>query len=485
MTLLAFITRIWRFGKWVVTVVAVLLLTIYFGWAFDSRRMLQLAPEHRVEFEHEFRAKHENDTDWSDYLEIEKRLATELEAKIPGTERTGSLVDRYSPGSLSYPGNLPSNWNYSYEISAPAPRGVAVLLHGLTDSPYSMLATAQTLAGTGYNVVVPRMPGHGFAVGGIVQARWEDWTAAVRIAIRHATTLPGGDKSLLLGGYSNGGLLAIDYALACDEMDDMPCPDGIVLMSPAIAVSKAAIVTNLHPAISWLPYFEQYKWLSILPEIEPFKFTSFPKRAAWEVFRVSSRTHKQLATPAEVARLPPILTFQSAADNTVSAPAIVTLLYSNLIANGSKLVVYDINSNNSMLHLMKTPPVDIVDYFQSIAPLDFSVTVLRNRDPSSHDIDALTLPAGDTETSTEVTDFAWPHGVISLSHVAVPFRTDDLVYGDGSAQEAGNPGLPLGALAPRGEAGVLLLTPNYFLRARNNPFYAYQARVLAEWVDEL
>jgi len=485
MTLLAFITRIRRFGKWIVTVVSVLLLTIYFGWAFDSRGMLQLGPEHRIQFEQEFSASQEDETDWAEYLQIENRLAIELGERIAGEDRSDSLVDRYSPSSLSYPGNFPNNWNRSYEMSVPSPRGVAVLLHGLTDSPYSMLATAQTLAGAGYNVVVPRMPGHGFAVGSLLQVRWEDWTAAVRIAIRHAKTLPGGDKSLLLGGYSNGGLLAIDYALACDEMADMPCPDAIVLMSPAIAVSKAAIVTNLHPAISWLPYFDQFEWLSILPEVDPFKFTSFPKRAAWETFRVSRRMHKQLATPAEVAKLPPILTFQSAVDNTVSARAIVTLLYSNLPANGSRLVVYDINRHNTLLHLMKRPPGDIVDYFQSMAPLDFRVTVLQTRNSSDNDIDALTFPSGGTETSIEETNLAWPRDVISLSHIALPFRADDLVYGDGSAQIDGRPGPPLGALAPRGEAGVLSLSPNYFLRARHNPFYAYQARVLAQWVDEL
>ena len=485
MTLVTLITRIWRVGKWIVTVVAVLLLTIYFGWAFDSRGMLQLGPEHRIKFEHEFRAGHEDETDWAEYLQIENRLAIELEEKIASEGRGDSLVDRYFASSLSYPGSYPSNWNHSYEMSVPSPRGVAVLLHGVTDSPYSMLATAQTLAGVGYNVVVPRMPGHGYAVGGLRQGRWEDWTAAVRIAIRHAMTLPGSDKSLLLVGYSNGGLLAIDYGLACDEMDDMPCPNGIVLLSPAIAVSKAAIVTNLHSAISWIPYFDQFEWLSILPEIDPFKFTSFPKRAAWEIFRVSSRTHKQLATPDEVAKLPPILTFQSAVDNTVSARAIVTLLYRNLPANGSHLVVYDINRHSTALHLMKTPPIEIVNYFQSMAPLDFGVTILRNRTSAGNEIDALTLPPDGTETSVEETELAWPRRVFSLSHIAVPFRADDLVYGDGSAQEAGRPGLPLGALSPRGEAGVLVLTPNYFLRARHNPFYAYQARVLTEWLNEL
>ena len=469
-----------RILRWVATVVGVLLLTIYFGWAFDSRNMLQLGPEHRMEFEHEFQAGQEDETNWADYLEIEARLADEIAEKIIDQDRPDSLVDRYSAGSLSDPLRYPANWNRSYEVTVPAPRGVAVLLHGLSDSPYSMLATAQTLAGAGYNVVVPRMPGNGFAVGGLLQARWEDWTATVRIAMRHAAGLPGAEQSLLLAGYSNGGLLAIDYSLACDEAPDLRCPDGLVLMSPAIAVSSAAIVTNLHPVLSWLPYFEQFEWLSILPEIDPFKFTSFPKRAAWEIYRVSRRTHKLLASPSETAKLPPILTFQSVVDNTITARAIVTLLYNRLPANNSKLVVYDINRNSTALHLMKSQPRDVVEFFQSSAPQDFVVTVLRNRDRSTNALDAVTLAAGETESSVEPTTLEWPAETYSLSHIAIPFRSDDIVYGSGA-----NADLKLGALAPRGEAGVLMLTSDFFLRTRHNPFYAYQAKVLTDWIETL
>ena len=474
-----------RISRWIATVVAVLLLTIYFGWAFDSRNMLQLGPEHRMRFEQEFRAREEEETSWADYLEIEERLAEEIAAEIVDRDRPDSLVDRYSSGRLSDPLRYPANWNRSFEVTVPVPRGVAVLLHGLSDSPYSMLATAQTLAGAGYNVVVPRMPGHGFAVGGLRQARWEDWTAAVRVAMRHAAGLPGAKQSFLVAGYSNGGLLAIDYSLTCDELPDLRCPDGIVLMSPAIAVSAAAIVTNLHPAISWLPYFEQFEWLSILPEIDPFKFTSFPKRAAWEIYRVSRRTHKQLANPVEAARLPPILTFQSAVDNTVSASAIVTLLYDRLPANNSRLVVYDINRNSTALHLMRTQPRDVVEYFVSSAPLDFAVTVLRNRDRSTNALDAVSLAAGETEPSVEATPFEWPQNVYSLSHIAIPFRDDDVVYGSGRTNNPPDDNLKLGALAPRGEAGVLMLTSDYFLRTRHNPFYSFQAEVLTDWIGML
>jgi alpha-beta hydrolase superfamily lysophospholipase len=474
-----------KISKWIVSVLTVLLLTIYFVRAFDSRRMPPLGPEYRIEFEHEFDASQEDQTDWSAYLAIENKLAVELEAKIDSETRPDSLVDRFSADSLTFPDNYHGNWNRSYEMSASSPRGVAVLLHGLTDSPYSMLSTAQTLVDAGYNVVVPRMPGHGFAVGGLLQARWEDWIAAVHIAVRHAMKLRGSDQALLLVGYSNGGLMAVDYALQCDEIVDLPCPDGLVLMSPAIAVNPLAVVMNWHAAISWVPYFEKFKWLSILPEIDPFKFTSFPKRAAWEIYKISKRTHKQLGQPIEAAKLPPILTFQSVVDNTVSARAIVTNLYDKLPANGSELVVYDINRNSTLLHLMKDLPGGPADYFESAAPLNFGVTILRNRNRYSLEVDSWTLAAGQNIPVADRTNFNWPRGIYSLSHIAVPFRADDQVYGDGSGRNDNNPGVVFGALAPRGEQGVLLLTSDYFLRTRYNPFFGFQASYLTEWLNDL
>ena len=474
-----------KISKWIVSALTVLLLTIYFVRAFDSRRMPPLGPEYRIQFEHEFDASQEEQTDWSAYLAIENKLALELEEKIDSDTRPDSLVDRFSVDSLTFPDNYDGNWNRSYEMSAAAPRGVAVLLHGLTDSPYSMLSTAQTLVGAGYNVVVPRMPGHGFAVGGLLQARWEDWTAAVRIAIRHAMELQGSDQALLLVGYSNGGLMAVDYALQCDEIADLPCPDRLVLLSPAIAVTPLAVVTNWHAAISWMPYFEKFKWLSLLPEIDPFKFTSFPKRAAWEIYKISKRMHKQLGQSAEAAKLPPILTFQSVVDNTVTASAIVTNLYDKLPANGSELVVYDINRTSTLLHLMKNLPGDPADYFESAAPLNFGVTILRNRNRYSLEVDAWTLAAGQNIPLVNRTNFNWPRGIYSLSHIAVPFSADDQVYGDGSGRNDDNPGVVFGALAPRGEQGVLLLTSDYFLRTRYNPFFGFQASHLSKWLGEL
>ena len=70
-------------------------LTIYFVRAVDSRDMPSLGAEQRIRFEQEFKAAQEDETDWAAYLVIEDKLAAELEEKIPANSRPGSPVDRY------------------------------------------------------------------------------------------------------------------------------------------------------------------------------------------------------------------------------------------------------------------------------------------------------------------------------------------------------------------------------------------------------
>jgi hypothetical protein len=57
------------------------------------------------------------------------------------------------------------------------------------------------------------------------------------------------------------------------------------------------------------------------------------------------------------------------------------------------------------------------------------------------------------------------------------------VYGNATQSVNDDDGIVLGAMAPRGETGVLLLAPGYFLRARHNPFYQYQADTIVQWLD--
>ena len=95
------------------------------------------------------------------------------------------------------------------------------------------------------------------------------------------------------------------------------------------------------------------------------------------------------------------------------------------------------------------------------------------------------MPEGELRPVVKETEFEWPAGRWSLSHIAVAFPADDQVYGDGSGRSDDYPGVVFGALAPRGEKGVLRLSPAYFLRTRYNPFFGFQDSFLLEWLGGL
>ena len=70
----------------------------------------------------------------------------------------------------------------------------------------------------------------------------------------------------------------------------------------------------------------------------------------------------------------------------------------------------------------------------------------------------------------------------SLSHVAVPFRSDDPLYG--TAEATRKTGLPLGSLNARGESGVLRISDGQLLRLRHSPFYDYTENHAVEWLQQ-
>ena len=133
------------------------------------------------------------------------------EAKVPG--------NRYYDGSPIYPGHFAQDWNRSYILEPDGPPvGAVVLLHGLTDSPYSLRHIARRYRDEGFVAVAIRMPAHGTVPAALTDVEWEDWDAATRLAVREARRRAGPAKPLHIVGFSNGGALAMKYAL--DALDD-------------------------------------------------------------------------------------------------------------------------------------------------------------------------------------------------------------------------------------------------------------------------
>ena len=180
-------------------------------------------------------------------------------------------------------------------LTVPAPRGGALMVHGLTDSPYSMRALAERMHAAGYYTLSLRMQGHGTVPGGLTNTTWEDWSAAVRMGARHVRQAIGPDLPLVLFGYSNGGALVTKYAL--DALDDasLPPPAKLILLSPMIGVSPAA---RLARTISLLgPVVEKARWIDVVPEYNPFKYNSFPANAGAQTSRLTRAITSQLVRP--------------------------------------------------------------------------------------------------------------------------------------------------------------------------------------------
>ncbi|GGJ38799.1 alpha/beta hydrolase [Neoroseomonas lacus] len=415
-------------------------------------------------------------SDWTGWMAAENAAFAATRAAV--TERLDITdrvaTNRWFEGSPVNPANLASDWNRSFVLEpAGPPAGVAVFLHGLTDAPYSLRHLAEAYRERGYLAVAIRLPGHGIVPGGLTEAVWEDWMAATRLAVRAARArVPVGPLHLV--GYSNGGALALKHALDAVENPSLPRADRLVLLSPMVGVTAFARFAGLAGLPAFLPRFAKTAWLDILPEFNPFKFNSFPVNAARQTYRLTSALDAQLdrlAQAGRLAALPPVLTFQSVVDATVSTPAVLTRLYDRLPDNGSELVLFDLNRSMRFGPLFATGIDRVLDRILPPATRRYAVTVVGNDGVTVAATARRIVPGSDIE-ATQPLGIDWPRDVYSLSHVALPFPASDGLYG-GAPDPTDSMGVALGVLAVRGERGVLVMDAGFFTRVTWNPFFAY------------
>ncbi|MDQ3628238.1 MAG: alpha/beta fold hydrolase [Actinomycetota bacterium] len=109
-----------------------------------------------------------------------------------------------------------------------------LLSHGFTGSPVSMRPWGQALAGAGWSVRIPLLPGHGSTWQQMQRTRWEDWYAELD---RHLSDLRRECDAVAVGGLSMGGCLAL--RLAQQRGDDVA---ALVLVNPAVASTNRQLL---------------------------------------------------------------------------------------------------------------------------------------------------------------------------------------------------------------------------------------------------
>ena len=423
---------------------------------------------------------------FDDYRDLEDRLFAQLDQEVYAQTETGpahALV-RYSRGSAADPHERQPNWNRSFELAADPPVGGILLLHGMSDSPYSLRALGESLNQRGYWVVGLRLPGHGTAPSGLKYVKMEDMNAAARLAVAHLAAKVG-SKPVHLIGYSTGAPLALAFTLDALEGQAEPIPASLVLISPAIGLHPAAAMAKWKRRMAALPGLGGLAWLSVEPEFDPYKYNSFATNAAEQVHRmtrtVARRVSRRAGTHPDKV-LPPTLVLKSTVDATVSTSAVVDQLLGRLAPQRHELVLFDINRLAAKSMLLVSDPAPLTDRLMNDQNLPFTLTLVTNANPETRAVVAQRKAAREAEVSqTEELGLAWPVGVISLSHVALPFPPDDPLYGQ---RPPGNKDiLFLGQMAIKGERDLFKLSTNWLLRLRHNPFYPYLEKRALAWID--
>lgn len=469
----------WLF-KWLIrlsVIVVAVVVTIYVVRAFDSRRLPDLKPWHTVVLENEFRADEvPADFDFADYLELEDRLFREVDERIVDVlaESDRWKFSRYSRGGPSYPGSMDVNWNTSQEIVPDNLTGGILLMHGLTDAPYSARSIGELLAGQGLYVVIMRYPGHGTIPGELRHTRWEDWFAVARIAMQHLRGKIGNELPIYIGGYSTGGALALKYTLAALDDPELESVERVFMFSPAVGITSFAVFSNWHRLLSDIPYFAKFEWTGIQPEYDPFKYNSFPKMGGHEVFELAGETLGSLITlyaSGRIAELPPMIAFHSLVDSTVLTPPLIDLVFNKFEDGDSRLVLFDVNRWGPLDDFIRNTHDPILERIFSQEKLGYAFTLVTNKAEDSLEVVARTQLAFEADETVEELGLAWGPGLFSLSHVAIPFPPEDPIYGI----EPNEQFVQLGVMAPRGERRVLAVSLDQLMRLRYNPFHSYMS----------
>ena len=178
-----------------------------------------------------------------------------------------------------------------------------LLCHGFTGSPASLRPWAEHLAGHGYAVSLPRLPGHGTTWQEMNRTGWADWYAEI---VRAFEKLHANCDQVVVGGLSMGGGLAL--ALAADRGPEVA---GVVLVNAAVANSDRRLL--LLPVMKrLLPSFPGLGNDIKKPGVDEHGYDRTPLLALASLVKAWRDVRRDLAQVSQ-----PILMFRSAEDHVV------------------------------------------------------------------------------------------------------------------------------------------------------------------------
>jgi esterase/lipase len=421
---------------------------------------------------------------FTEYLSLEDKLFKEVDKKIyqKYQPEIASPVNRYEKGSLSDPALWHSDWNRSFEWENDDAEFGLLLIHGMSDSPYSMSHIAEHYRHQAH-IVGLRLPGHGTIPSGLTDITWSDLAAVVSLATTHLSEKLKG-KPLYVVGFSTGAALALNHELEAITLNKATQYSKMIFMSPAIGLTPIAQGAYWQAKLGELLGQEKLYWNSVETEYDPFKYMSFAVNAGDVVYQLTLRNQlllKQL-NPKQLQAIAPIQTFQSIIDDTVSSVNVVDELYQYLPENRHELVIFDYNRSSNFRLLMNQDPMLPFEPYWTNHPIDYRLTFIESYQQDGRAVRAREVGLFADQAPQELL-LSWPKGVFSLSHIALPFPIEDSLYGPIAVENSET--VQIGLAIFQAERGLFSMSAANMLRQKWNPFYPYMLGRMDAFMTQL
>ena len=435
---------------------------------------LKLMPWHRV--------SKADELDYDSYDNIESYLQDEkvfMEERYKEVEvKKDGLYNRYLRESGSSPyGYLDTDVNASFEMIPEDIKGGVLMLHGLTDSPYSMRDIAKTFYEKGYYVLALRYPYHGTYPGELLKLSWKDFGKTARFGARmmKKKLQEINEGKFYMVGYSTGATATLQY-IAHDMKEDeaLPKPDGVFWLSPAMGVSPVAKFGFLDILPSKIPGFEKFAWLDIYPEYDMAKYNSFAKNPGIQVYNLIKNSRKNLdkLTEEEKAQLPPVYAYTSIEDATVDATELFGVLRDMGNQEG-EVTIFDANRKYNAFYKPKVKEVNFERGIRESGVMS-DIVIVSNLKSKTDDVSVVRISDGRITDESGENKLKWSEFTFSLAHISLPISPENPVYGRGTL---------LGELSIKGEKGIVVVPSDMLIRLRYNEFFDYVEKSIEEKID--
>ena len=223
----------------------------------------------------------------------------------------------------------------SYELPVPPgcdakPSKGALLIHGISDTTYSLKDIAEFLNSECVLIRAMLLPGHGTRPGDLLRITKEEWIEAVDFGIR---SLKNEVDYVYIVGFSLGGLLATHAATNHTDLS------GLVLLSPSLHVVYSPLIWQTR----WLRYV--HDWVDIDPNASPVRYHSMPTNGLAELMELKSKTISLLRR--EKGLKPPVFAMLAEHDISVNSQKTLEVLHKASSHEKSKFVYYGDNGNSA------------------------------------------------------------------------------------------------------------------------------------------